>query len=121
MDYYHDNPELQAVFELINNGHFSRGDKDMFKPLVDNLLFQDRFLLLADYQSYIDCQDKVSEAYRDKDNWARMSIINTARSGKFSSDRSIQTYCDNIWDTQPVKIALEEYDQAEAVLKVEPK
>ncbi len=121
MDYYNDNPELKAVFELINSGHFSRGDKDLFKPLVDNLLFQDRFLLLADYQSYIDCQDQVSKAYRDQDQWTRMSIINTARSGKFSSDRSIQTYCDEIWDTHPVKIALEEYDQAEAVLKVEPK
>jgi glycogen phosphorylase len=121
MDYYHDNPELKAVFELINSGHFSKGDKDLFKPLVDNLLFQDRFLLLADYQSYIDCQDNVSQAYRDQDQWTRMSIINTARSGKFSSDRSVQTYCDQIWDTQPVKIALEEYDQAEAVLKVEPK
>ncbi|HEY9908866.1 MAG TPA: glycogen/starch/alpha-glucan phosphorylase [Thermosynechococcaceae cyanobacterium] len=121
MDYLNANADLQAVFELISSGHFSKGDCDLFKPLVDNLLHQDRFLLLADYQSYIDCQDKVSQAYRDRDNWARMSILNSARSGKFSSDRSIQTYCDQIWNTQPVKIALEEYDQADAGLKVDSK
>jgi starch phosphorylase len=66
-------------------------------PLVNNLLDYDPFMLLADYQSYIDCQDRVSAAYRDQEQWVRMSILNVARMGKFSSDRSIRDYCDNIW------------------------
>ena len=61
----------------------------MFRPLIDNLLYQDRFMVLADYQSYVDCQVKVSEAYKNQDDWVRMSILNSARMGKFSSDRSI--------------------------------
>jgi len=67
--------------------------------------------LFADYQSYIECQDKVSAAYRDQDNWTRMAILNTARMGKFSSDRSIQDYCEGIWKVEPVKVDLGEYAQ----------
>jgi glycogen phosphorylase len=63
-------------------------------------------MLLADYQSYIDCQDRVGAAYRDRDQWTRMSILNVARIGKFSSDRSIRDYCSEIWKTWPVKIEL---------------
>jgi starch phosphorylase len=83
-------------------GHFSRGDAELFRPLVDNLLDHDPFMLLADYQSYIDCQDRVSSAYRDQENWTRMSVLNVARVGKFSSDRSIREYCDNVWKIRPV-------------------
>nr|MDJ0691946.1 glycogen/starch/alpha-glucan phosphorylase [Xenococcaceae cyanobacterium MO_188.B32] len=117
-DYYNSNPELKAVIDLISSGFFSHGDGRLFQPVVDNLLYDDPYLLLADYQSYIDCQEQVSQAYRDRDNWTRMSILNVARMGKFSSDRSIQEYCDDIWQTKPVKIELEAYIQANAGLKV---
>ncbi|MBI4792361.1 MAG: glycogen/starch/alpha-glucan phosphorylase [Deltaproteobacteria bacterium] len=68
---------------------------------MENLLHHDPFLLLADYQSYIDCQDRVSSAYRDREGWNRMSILNVARMGKFSSDRSIREYCGTIWQVSP--------------------
>jgi starch phosphorylase len=71
---------------------------------VDNLLNQDPYLLLADYQSYIDCQDRVAAAYLDQKQWTRMSILNSARMGMFSSDRSIREYCTDIWKVEPVKV-----------------
>jgi starch phosphorylase len=82
-------------------------------------MYDDPFMLFADYQSYIECQERVSQAYRDRDNWTRMSILNTARTGLFSSDRSIRDYCQNIWNTDPVTIELQEYVQATAGLKLE--
>ena len=102
--YYEDNRELRAVLDLISQGHFSNGDINLFKPLVDELLYQDQYLLLADYQSYIDCQDRVSETWRDQDLWTKMSIRNVARMGKFSSDRSIRDYCREIWNVEPVPV-----------------
>ncbi len=117
-DYYNSNGELKAVIDLISSGFFSHGDPNLFKPLVDNLLYDDPYLLLADYQSYIECQEKVSQAYKDQENWTRMSILNVARMGKFSSDRAIREYCEDIWETEPVPIELEEYVQADAGLKV---
>ena len=107
--YYEENEDLKAVIDLIGSGVFSSGDTELFKPLTDNLLNQDRFMVLADYQSYVDCQVEVSKAYQDQDKWVRMSILNSARMGKFSSDRSIQEYCDQIWHIKPVPIELEEY------------
>jgi glycogen phosphorylase len=112
IDYYNSNPELKLVIDRISSGFFSKGDTDLFKPLVDHLLYKDDYLLLADYQSYIDCQEQVSQAYRDQERWTRMSILNTARMGKFSSDRSIQDYCNDVWKVQPVPIQIEEYVQA---------
>lgn len=105
-DFYTGNPDLKRVIDLIATGHFSHGDSALFRPLVNNLLSSDPYMLLADYQSYIECQDRVSTAYLDGENWTRMSILNTTRMGKFSSDRSIQEYCDNIWKTPPVTIDL---------------
>jgi starch phosphorylase len=99
--YYESNPHLREAIDQIASGYFSREDTELFRPLVDNLLDQDPFLLLADYQSYVDCQDRVSAAYQDQDNWLRMSILNVARMGKFSSDRSIREYCENIWTIIP--------------------
>lgn len=96
-NYYDSNPCLREVIDQIGSGYFSRGDTELFRPLVENLLNHDPFMLLADYQAYIDCQDKVSSAYRDQKQWVRMSILNVARMGKFSSDRSIREYCDTIW------------------------
>jgi len=101
--WYEANPHLREAIDQVRSGHFSRGDTELFRPLVENLLHHDPFLLLADYQSYIDCQDRVSSAYRDQEGWIRMSILNVARMGKFSSDRSIREYCDKIWGIQPGK------------------
>jgi starch phosphorylase len=106
MDYYNANQGLRDVIDLIRSGFFSRGDPELFRPLIDGLLYQDPYLLLADFQSYIECQNKVSEAYRDTDRWTRMSILNTARSGKFSSDRTIREYCSDIWRVKSVPIQL---------------
>ncbi len=74
--------------------------------------------MLADYKSYIECQEKVSQAYKDQENWSKMSILNVARMGKFSSDRSIQDYCNKIWNAKPVSIDLKDYVQTEAQLNV---
>jgi len=106
MDYYEANQELRGVIDLIRDGFFSRGDTELFRPLIDGLLYQDPYLLLADFQSYVECQAKVSEAYGDTERWTRMSILNTARSGMFSSDRTIREYCTDIWGVKPVPIHL---------------
>jgi len=116
--YYESNPQLKQVIDLISCGHFSDGDRNLFKPLLDSLFNQDRFMLFADYQSYIDTQDKVSQAYRDTENWTRMSIINSARMGKFSSDRAIWEYCQEIWNVEPCKVELDEYSTDNAGLKI---
>ena len=108
-DYYNSNPELQEAIDQISSGRFSHGDTNLFRPLVDGLLQYDPYLVLADYEAYVKCQEQVSAAYKDKENWTRMSILNTARMGKFSSDRAIREYCEKIWDAKPVKVELEEY------------
>lgn len=100
--YYSGDPEMGAVIERIQSGVFSRGDRDFFRPLMDSLMYHDPYLLWADFRSYLDAQDQVSAAYSDTEKWTRMSILNVARIGKFSSDRSIQEYCDTIWNVKPV-------------------
>jgi glycogen phosphorylase len=116
-EYYEDNAELKLAIDRIASGYFSHGDPNLFKPLVENLMWHDPYFLLADYQAYIDCQDRVSEAYRDQDHWTRMAIYNTARMGKFSSDRSIRDYCNDFWNIQPIKVELEDYKQMMAVME----
>jgi len=106
MDYYNANQGLRDVIDLIRSGFFSRGDTELFRPLIDGLLYHDPYLLLADFASYIACQSLVSAAYGDTERWTRMSILNTARSGKFSSDRTIREYCADIWDAKSVPITL---------------
>ncbi len=106
MDYYRNDDELKQAIDLIKSGHFSNGDSGLFQPLVDSLLYNDEYMLLADYRSYIDCQDMVGQTYLDEDKWTRMSILNTARMGKFSSDRSITEYCQKIWDARPFPVKL---------------
>jgi starch phosphorylase len=100
-DYYEANPHLREALDQLSAGVFSGGDAKLFKPLVDSLLDHDPYMLLADYQSYVDCQDRVDTAYRDLQQWTRMSILNVARIGKFSSDRAIREYCEDIWQVQP--------------------
>lgn len=106
MDYYHSNPELRRVIELIQAGFFSRGDGELFRPLVDGLLHHDPYMVFADFKAYVDCQAQVDQAYADKVHWTRMSILNTARSGMFSSDRTIREYSTDIWHMDPVPIRL---------------
>jgi starch phosphorylase len=103
---YQSNANLREVIDSLISGEISRGDKHLFQPLVDSLLTNDDYMLLADYQSYVDCQDRVSLAFGSQEEWTRMSILNVARIGKFSSDRSIRDYCADIWKTWPVSIQL---------------
>ncbi|MEB3278631.1 MAG: glycogen/starch/alpha-glucan phosphorylase [Lyngbya sp.] len=117
-EYYSKNAELKAVIDRITSGFFSHGDKDLFKPMIDSLMHHDPYMLFADYQSYIECQDQVSKAFQDREGWIKMSIKNATRMGKFSSDRTIKEYCEQIWDVKPVPIQLDEYNQDTAVLKV---
>ncbi len=107
-DYYNANPELKEAIDLISSGFFSKTDVNLFKPLVDSLLCRDEHMILADYQSYIDCQDRISMAFRDQEKWTNMSILTVARMGKFSSDRSIREYNEKIWHATSLKIDLEE-------------
>lgn len=107
--YYEQNPELKETLDLIASGYFSKGDGDLFKPLINDLLGVDPYLLLADYGAYLSAQAQVSQAFQDRDRWCRMSILNSARSGQFSSDRAIREYCDKIWKVKPVSIDLESY------------
>jgi starch phosphorylase len=103
-DYYEQNPMLREVIDLIASGALSNGDKERFRPIVDNLLWHDPYFLLADYQSYVDCQNRVSALWGDQRNWTRKSILNVARMGKFSADRSIDDYCERIWKVKPVPV-----------------
>ncbi|MCW5666594.1 MAG: glycogen/starch/alpha-glucan phosphorylase [Piscinibacter sp.] len=100
------NARLRAVLELIGSGHFSRGDTQMFRSLLDGLTYHDPYMLFADFDSYLACHAEVDAAYRDPERWARMSILNTARSGGFSSDRSIDEYAKRIWNVRPVAVKL---------------
>ena len=105
-DFVASNTELRAVIDLIRGGFFSRGDTQLFRPLIDGLLNNDPYLVLADYASYAACQERVGQAFSDAEIWSRMSILNVARSGKFSSDRSIREYCREIWHVTPEPIRL---------------
>jgi starch phosphorylase len=105
-DCYERDAELREALDLIASGAFSGGDTEMFRPLFNHLLYHDTYLLLADYRSYVDKQAEVDLAFRDTTRWTHMSILNTARSGKFSSDRSIGEYCSAIWHTAPIPIQL---------------
>jgi glycogen phosphorylase len=108
-DYYESNPHLRKAIEQINSGRFSGGETNLFKPLVDSLMKYDPYLVFADYEAYVKSQEQVSQAYKGKDHWTRMSILNTARMCKFSSDRAIREYCERIWNAKPVKVELEHY------------
>ncbi len=106
--YCHENNQLREAIDLISSGIFSHGDADLFRPLVDSLMWHDPYMLFADYQSYVDCQAEVGHAYRDRGHWTRMSILNVARMAKFSSDRAIREYAKDIWKVRPVVVELPE-------------
>ncbi len=103
--YYENNPVLREIVDQIASGIFSDGDRELFRPIVDSLLNSDPYLVMADYEAYVACQDEVGRAYQDGDQWSRMSILNVARMGKFSSDRSVREYCQNIWNVKPLRLA----------------
>ena len=104
-DFYRSDEELRAAIDAIADGAFSSGDRELFKPIVENLLGSDPYMVLADYRSYVDCQDEVARAWRDPERWTRAAIRNVAYMGPFSSDRSIRDYCRDIWHVEPVPIA----------------
>jgi starch phosphorylase len=96
--------ELRHALDLVDSGLFSHGDRQLFAPLTNNLRGQDPYLVCADYRAYLDCQDYVGSQYLDTGSWANMSILNVARIGRFSSDRAIREYADDIWKVQPVLV-----------------
>jgi starch phosphorylase len=101
-EYTEQNAELRAVLDLIHGGFFDPEHPELFRPLVQSLLEQDPYFLLADFASYAECQQRVEEAFVDKERWTRMAILNVARMGKFSSDRTIREYAEQIWKATPV-------------------
>lgn len=105
-DYYESHSELRAVIDLLSQGFFSRGDPTVFQPIFGNLLQHDPYMLLADFASYALCQNDVTTAFLDQPRWDRMSVLSSARSGRFSSDRAIREYCERIWRVQPVPVPL---------------
>jgi starch phosphorylase len=102
--YYEQDFELRRAIDAIRDGAFSDGDREVFAPVVASILDWDEYLVLADYRSYLDCQQEVEQAWRDRDRWNRMSILNTARCGFFSSDRTIDDYIRRIWRVRPVEV-----------------
>jgi starch phosphorylase len=107
-EHYAAHAGLRSAVDLIRDGAFSRGDRELFRPLVDHLMWHDDYLVFADYASYVECQANVDAAWRDRDRWTRMSILNAARMGKFSSDRAIREYMREIWKVEPVVIPIED-------------
>lgn len=103
-NYYEENDHLKEILDFLVSGKLAKGDKELFRPIYDNLIHQDPYLVLKDFQSYIDCQNKIHTAWRDPERWAKMSILNVAHIGKFSSDRSIKDYSDNIWELEVMKV-----------------
>ena len=101
---YEADPELRAAIDAIASGAFSDGDTSLFAPLVESILGWDEYLTLADYRSYVDCQDALEQVWTDQERWTRMSVLNSARSGFFSSDRTVQDYCREIWKVDPVPV-----------------
>ena len=105
---YERDAELRAALDMIASGAFSNGDTALFQPLLDHLLEHDTYFVLADYRAYVDAQQAVDVAFRDRERWTRMAIMNVARAGKFSSDRSIGEYCQRVWGTRPVAVRFKE-------------
>jgi starch phosphorylase len=102
--YYERDDELRAAIDAVASGVFSHGDRGAFTSVVDAVLGHDEYLALADYRAYVDCQDSVDAAWRDPARWTRMSILNTAGCGFFSSDRTVRDYCKQIWHVSPVRV-----------------
>ncbi len=102
-DIYRSDIELKQTLDMIAGGYFSPEAPDIFRPIFDSLTRDDRFLVLADYRSYISCQERADKLYEDPEDWSRRALLNIAGMGKFSSDRTIREYAEKIWDVKPVK------------------
>lgn len=102
--YYQNNPEIKEIIEMLSTNYFTPVEQNIFQPIIDELLYNDKFCLMADYEAYTKTQDEVSRQFNDKTTWFRKSILNVANAGKFSSDRTIQEYADDIWHLEPVVI-----------------
>jgi starch phosphorylase len=100
--WYENDLELKKAIDQISGGYFSKDNPELFHPVINTLFGGDRFFVMADYASYVACQEKVSAAYSDREGWTKMAILNVARSGKFSSDRAIRQYTEKIWNVAPV-------------------
>jgi starch phosphorylase len=107
--YYQRDPLLKEVIDLISSGYFCTERPDLFRPIVDHLLNDDAYRIMADFRPYIDCQDRVDEAYLAPDDWNRMSLLNIANMGRFSSDRTIREYAEEIWKVDPVEVKVPPY------------
>ncbi len=103
-EYYQKNKNLRRVIDMISSNYFSKNEPGIFDDMIHGLMTVDYYCLFADYQSYIDAQDKVSELYKNQEEWTKKAILNVARIGKFSSDRSVKEYANKIWKVKPVKI-----------------
>ena len=101
-EFYDSQPMLRAVIDAIASGQFSPGDSALFRPVVDELLQTDQYMLMADFDAYVKCQEVVDAAWRNADDWTRKTILNIAQMGTFSSDRSVRDYARDIWDIKPV-------------------
>ncbi len=102
--YYEHNAGLREVVDRLAQDHFTPGEKGIFHPILNELLSSDRFMVMADFSAYVEAQRRISEAFIDKENWTRMAIRNTARSGFFSSDRTIRQYAEEIWESSSIPI-----------------
>ena len=104
-NYYQADEELRAVIDWLGSDYFTPGEHGVFSLVHDSLLAGgDPYLLLPDFRSYSDAHARVDAAYRDQRRWARMAILNTARMGKFSSDRTLREYARDIWSLKPAKV-----------------
>src|SRR5215813_495896 len=103
-DFYETDKDLRGAIDLINSGFFSHGDRELFRPLTDSLLNSDPFMVCADFRDYSACQTCVSEVWCNPEQWVRMSILNVARCGYFSSDRAIREYSQDIWNVAPLEL-----------------
>ena len=113
--YYESNPELQEVIDLVASGYFSPENRGLFRPITDSLLAWDPYRVLADFASYVECQHQVDDLYLDQERWTHASIVNIAKMGKFSSDRTIRQYAEEIWDVHPVEVHVPEYVSTDPV------
>lgn len=105
---YESNPEIKRIIDQIADGHFSPHEPDLFQPIVRSLLHEDApYMILADFEAYLACQERVNTTYQDPDTWTRLSILNTARVGRFSSDRTIREYAQEIWNVEPVPVDID--------------
>ena len=105
-DFYEQDDDLRRVIDLIHSGFFSPDRPDLFKHIADKLLSNDPYMLLADFRSYVECHEKVAKEYLDTKTWAKKAILNVARMGKFSSDRTIKEYAEEIWNAKSCEIKL---------------